>query len=353
MNTLGSDGQAPGAAGPLSGLRVIEMDALGPVPHAAMILADAGAAVVRVVRSGGPPDTGTHPLLRGRRTVALNLKSEDGREAVLALLEESDVLLEGFRPGVMERLGLGPADCAARNPGLIYGRMTGWGQTGPLADRAGHDINYISLTGALHAIGEAHRAPIVPLNLVGDYGGGSMLLLVGVLSALWERERTGQGQVVDAAMVDGVLSLQQLIWDLRSNGLWNEDRQSNQLDGGAPFYRTYPCSDGRWVAVGALEPQFYRLLIEGLGLAGEELPEQLDEASWPALAERIASVFATQPRDHWAETFADVDACVTPVLSYDEVRGHPHVAARAGLIEVDGVVQAAPVPRFSGYPTPR
>jgi alpha-methylacyl-CoA racemase len=351
MDSPDLDGMDTMPVGPLSGLRVVEMDALGPVPHAGMMLADAGAEVVRVVRAGAPPSSGTHPLLRGRRTVGLDLKSDEGRDAALSLIEQSDVLLEGFRPGVMERLGLGPTACVARNPRLVYGRMTGWGQAGPLAERAGHDINYISLTGALHAIGEARGAPVPPLNLVGDYGGGSMLLLVGVLSALWRRERSGRGQVVDAAMVDGALSLQQLMWDLRANGLWNDHRQSNQLDGGAPFYRTYECSDGRWVAVGALEPQFYRLLLEGLGLAGEALPPQLEESGWPVLRERFAAAFATRTRDQWAVTFADVDACVTPVLSYDEVPDHPHIAARAGMIEVDGVWQAGPVPRFADYPT--
>jgi len=342
-------------AGPLTGLRVVELAGLGPGPHAAMIFADLGADVVRVDRpSGGlqlgPADT-PDPTLRGRRRVAADLKDPAGRETVLRLVERADVLLEGYRPGVTERLGVGPADCHARNRRLVYGRMTGWGQDGPLAARAGHDINYISLTGVLHAIGRAGERPVPPLNLVGDYGGGSMLLVVGVLSALWEAQRSGQGQVVDAAMVDGASLLAQLVWGLRGQRLWSDEPDSNLLDGHAPFYDTYPCADGRYVAVGALEPQFYAALLAGLGLDPAELPDQQDRAGWPVLRARLGAVLATRTRDEWAAVFADTDACVTPVLAFGEVAAHPHLAARATIVEPDGVAQAAPAPRFSRTPT--
>jgi alpha-methylacyl-CoA racemase len=339
------------ALGPLAGLKVVELAGIGPGPHAAMVLADLGAEVVRVDRpSGGlrigDPDA-PDPTLRGRRRVAADLKDPAGRETVLRLVEHADVLMEGYRPGVTERLGVGPADCHARNPRLVYGRMTGWGQDGPMADRAGHDINYISLTGALHAIGRAGERPVPPLNLVGDFGGGSMLLVVGVLAALWEAQRSGQGQVVDAAMVDGSSLLVQMMWGLRGQGLWADTRESNLLDGHAPFYDTYTCSDGRHVAVGAIEGRFYAALLAGLGLDDEELPGQHDPAGWPVLRSRFAEVFATRTRDEWAEVFAGTDACVTPVLSFAEVPSHPHLAARGTIVERDGVPQAAPAPRFS------
>jgi alpha-methylacyl-CoA racemase len=337
-------------AGPLAGLKVVELGSIGPGPHAAMILADLGADVVRVERpSGGLEPAVRDFTLRGRRSVAADLKSEQGKETVLRLAEKADVLLEGLRPGVTERLGVGPADCAARNPRLVYARMTGWGQDGPMAQRAGHDINYISLTGALHAIGPSDK-PVPPLNLVGDYGGGSMLLVIGILAALTERQGSGQGQVVDAAMVDGTSLLTQLFWSLRSAGAWTEDRAANLLDGGAPFYRTYRCADDRFVAVGALEPRFYAELLRGLGLDSEDLPAQLDRSGWPTLRERFTSVFASKPRDEWAAMFADVDACVTPVLTFSEAPDHPHLAARNTLLKVDGVIQAAPAPRFSRTP---
>jgi len=257
------------------------------------------------------------------------------------------VLVEGFRPGVAERLGLGPEACASRNQRLIYARMTGWGQSGSLALRAGHDINYISLTGVLHAIGRAGEPPVPPLNLVGDFGGGSMFLLLGILSALWERESSGRGQVVDAAMVDGSSLLSQIIWAMRANGSWSDVRASNLLDGGTPFYDTYACSDGRYVAVGALEPQFYALLLEGLGVNGENLPDQLDRRSWPTLRARFTEVFSTRTRDEWAEHFAGVDACVTPVLTFGEAVTHPHLQSRGTFVDVAGVQQPAPAPRFS------
>jgi alpha-methylacyl-CoA racemase len=317
-----------------------------------MILADLGADVARVERPSGGLRLGadnTDQLLRGRRSVAADLKSPAGRETVLRLAERADVLLEGLRPGVTERLGVGPDDCQARNPRLIYGRMTGWGQTGPMAARAGHDINYISLTGVLGALGPAER-PIAPINLVGDFGGGSMLLVIGVLAALVERERSGRGQVVDAAMVDGASLLAQMVWSLRGIGLWADERGANLLDGGAPFYDTYRCADGKFVAVGALEPQFYAQLVAGLGLDPADLPAQQDRAGWTTLRERFAQVFASKPRDEWAALFADTDACVTPVLAFGEVTSHPHMRARGTITELNGVEQAAPAPRFSRTP---
>ncbi|MDQ3761091.1 MAG: CoA transferase [Actinomycetota bacterium] len=339
--------------GPLTGLRVIELAGIGPGPHAAMLLADLGADAVRVER---PPDRKTvlqlapsadDQMLRGRRSVTLDLKDPSDRETVLRLAERADVLIESFRPGVTERLGIGPADCHARNPRLVYARMTGWGQDGPLADRAGHDINYIALSGVLHAVGNAGGKPVPPLNLVGDFGGGSMFLVTGVLAALWERERSGTGQVVDAAMVDGVSVLAQMFWSLHACGLWSDQRGSNLLDSGAPFYDTYACSDGRYVAVGALEPQFYATLLEGLGLTEADLPGQLDSAGWPVLRQRFTDAFASRSRDEWMAVFEGTDACVTPVLSFAEVPTHPHIAARGTVITLNEVPQAAPAPRFS------
>jgi alpha-methylacyl-CoA racemase len=340
-------------AGPLSGLRVVELAGLGPAPHAAMVLADLGADVVRVERPASPraasPRT-RDQMLRGRRTVAADLKDAADRDGVLALADHADVLLEGFRPGVAERLGVGPQDCLARNPRLVYGRMTGWGQDGPLAPRAGHDINYLSLTGALHAIGRPGEPPVPPLNLVGDFGGGSMFLVTGVLAALWERTRSGRGQVVDAAMTDGISVLLQMTWSFRGMGVWSDERGANLLDGGAPFYDTYECADGRFVAVGAIEPQFYAALLAGLGLTVAGLPSRDDRAAWPELRRRLAAAFASRPRDAWAEVFAATDACVTPVLRFDEVAAHPHNAHRRTITDLDGVPQPAPAPRFSRTP---
>nr|WP_255426250.1 CaiB/BaiF CoA-transferase family protein [Pseudonocardia sp. C8] len=334
-------------------MKVIELAGIGPGPHAAMILGDLGADVVRVDRPGGlrlgsgdVPD----PTTRGRRTVTADLKDPAGRETVLRLVERADVLLEGYRPGVTERLGVGPDDCHARNPRLVYGRMTGWGQDGPLAARAGHDINYISLTGALHAIGRSGERPVPPLNLVGDFGGGSMLLVVGVLAALWEARSSGEGQVVDAAMVDGVSMLNQMFWGFLAQGAWTDERGANLLDGHAPFYDTYACADGRYVAVGALEPQFYAQLIAGLGLTEDELGPQYDRDGWPAMRARFTEVFASKPRDEWAEIFAGTDACTTPVLSFAEARENAHLAARNTVVTSEGVPQAAPAPRFSRTP---
>lgn len=340
-------------AGPLAGLRVVELAGLGPCPHAAMVLSDLGADVVRVDREAGRFDLAapeTDVLLRGRRSVFADLKSPEGLELVLGLAERADVLLEGFRPGVTERLGLGPDQCLARNPRLVYGRITGWGQDGPMAPRAGHDLNYLGLTGVLAAIGRADGTPVPPLNLVADFGGGSMLLLVGVLAALNERERSGAGQVVDAAMVDGVAMLSQMIWSFRSMGVWQDRRQSNLLDGGAPFYDTYVCKDGKHVAVGALEPQFYAAFLTGLGLDATDLPPQLDPTGWPALRAAFTAALVSRTRDEWTALFDGVDACVTPVVELGEALVEPHLAARGTYVTVDGVQQAAAAPRFSRTP---
>ncbi|MBW0113880.1 CaiB/BaiF CoA transferase family protein [Pseudonocardia abyssalis] len=340
------------STGPLTGMRVIELGGIGPVPHAAMVLGDLGADVVRIQRPGGfrLSDPTRDHLLRSRQNHVLDLKDPAGRDQVVALAEHADIALEGFRPGVAERLGLGPDDLAARNPGLVYGRMTGWGQTGPLADAVGHDINYIALNGTLHAMGPHDGPPAAPLNLAADFGGGSMLLVTGVLAALWERERSGRGQVVDAAMVDGSALLMQAIWAWRGTGGWSDERGANLLDGGAPFYRTYRCGDDRFVAVGAIEPPFYADLLKGLGLTGEDLPDQDDRAGWPALAARFCAEFATRPRDDWADVFAGLDACVTPVLSFAEAVDHPHAVARGAFAHLDGIDQPSPAPRFSRSP---
>ncbi|WP_331755666.1 CaiB/BaiF CoA-transferase family protein [Streptomyces sp. NBC_01643] len=341
--------------GPLNGLRVLELAGIGPGPHAAMILGDLGAEVIRVERPSDGlkilPDDAPDWLLRGRLSVAADLKTSGDLAAVMKLMDKSDVLIEGFRPGVTERLGIGPDECLTRNPRLVYARMTGWGQTGPLSQHAGHDINYIALTGILNAIRSEGGKPVPPLNLVGDFGGGSLYLVVGILAALRERDRSGAGQVIDAAIVDGTCSLAQMIWSFRAQGVWSDQPSSNLLDSGAPFYDTYQCADGRYVAVGALEPQFYAQLLAGLGLNGHDLPQQMDQQSWPILREYFAKTFATRARDEWEEIFNGTDACVTPVLSFSEASSHPHLIARATLIDMNGVVQAAPTPRFSRTPT--
>jgi alpha-methylacyl-CoA racemase len=339
--------------GPLAGLRVVELGGIGPGPHAAMVLADLGADVVRVERPVGGLQVGAADrdlVLRNRRSVAADVKTPEGLADVLALVERADVLLEVFRPGVAERLGLGPEECLRRRPELVYARMTGWGQDGPWAPHAGHDLNYLGLTGTLHALGRAGGPPAFPTNLVADYGGGSMLVLVGILAALHERARSGRGQVVDAAMVDGVSLLSQPLWSLRAQGWWSDERGTNLLDGGAPFYDVYGCADGRYVAVGALEPQFYAALLDGLGLAGAGLPDQADRGGWPRLRQVFTEVFARRTRDDWTAVFEGTDACVTPVLEPAEAPHHPHLAARGTLVDVDGVVQAAPAPRFSRTP---
>lgn len=339
-------------AGPLHGLRVVELAGLGPAPHAAMVLGDLGADVVRVERPSAFAvlPGATDPQLRSRRSVAADLKSAEGLELVLRLVERADVLVEGFRPGVTEKLGLGPEDCWARNPGLVYGRITGWGQDGPMAPRAGHDLNYLGLTGTLDAIGRPGERPVPPLNLVADFGGGSMLLLVGVLAALHERQTSGRGQVVDAAMVDGVALLSAMTWAMRGQGMWGGGRGQNLLDGGAPFYDTYACAGGGHVAVGPLEPQFYAAMLAGLGLADADLPEQLDVAGWPVLRAAFEAAFLTRTRDEWVEVFAGTDACVTPVVTMAEAPAQEHLAARGTLLTVDDLVQPAPAPRFSRTP---
>lgn len=337
--------------GPLSGVRVVELAGIGPGPFAAMVLADLGAEVVRVDR-GSEVGRGGLPLTdfsnRGKRSIAVDLKSDQGRELVLRLIERSDVLIEGFRPGVTERLGLGPDACLARNPRLVYGRMTGWGQEGALAQSAGHDIGYIAITGVLHAIGRAGGPPQVPMNLLGDFAGGSLYLVVGVLSALLEARAGGPGQVVDAAIVDGAAHLSTFIHSFLAAGMWQDQRGVNMLDTGAPWYDVYETADGRHVAVGAIEPQFYAEFLARLGLAGEEgLPGQHDQARWPELRERIAAAFKARTRDEWAEIFLPGDACVAPVLSLREAAEHPYNTERGVFIEPGGHPQPAPAPRFS------
>ncbi|GED99389.1 CaiB/BaiF CoA transferase family protein [Gordonia crocea] len=338
-----------GRPGPLSSVRVIEFAGIGPGPHAAMLLADLGADVIRVQRPGELPKEGRNAdaLLRGRRVVEANLKNPADRETILNLVAKADAIIEGFRPGVMERLGFGPEDLAAVNPGLVYGRMTGWGQDGPRAELAGHDMNYISLTGMLHAIGRADEKPTPPLNLVGDFGGGSMFLVIGILSALVERSVSGKGQVIDAAMVDGASVLGQMMWAFRGTGLWQDRRGANLLDTGAPFYEVYETSDGKWMAVGSIEPQFYAELLKGLGLEGEDLPHQLDMGRWGELKDKFTEVFKTKTRDEWAAVFDGTDACVSPILDFLEAPQDPHLAARGTLVEIDGVMQAQVAPRFS------
>lgn len=341
------------SAGPLAGLRVLELAGIGPGPHAAMILSDLGADVVRVDRPAmgfDPTNGAADHLLRGRRSIALDLKDPDQHAQLMTLMATADVVIDVYRPGVAERLGIGPADCHAVNPRLIYARMTGWGQDGPLAKTAGHDINYIALTGALHAIGRPGERPVPPLNLVGDFGGGSMLVLVGILAALWERTRSGRGQVVDAAMIDGVTLLSQMFWAFRGVGAWTDERGVNLLDGGAPYYDTYECSDGRHLAVGALESRFWAVLLAGLEIDQEHFPDRDDPANWPAIRKRLTTVFAEKTRDEWAAIFAGTDACVSPVLAFGEASAHPHVAARNTVIDIAGVPQAAPAPRFSRTP---
>ncbi|MBF6464697.1 CoA transferase [Nocardia beijingensis] len=342
--------------GPLAGIKVIELAGIGPGPHAALLLADLGADVVRVQRAGQLPGGFDRPQLRGRTIVEANLKDPADIEKVLSLIEKADVLIEGFRPGVTERMGLGPDDALARNPRLVYGRMTGWGQAGPLADRAGHDINYISITGVLHAIGRKGERPVPPLNMVGDFGGGSMFLVFGILAALVERQQSGKGQVIDAAMVDGALALSHMIWGMRGVGAWSDERGVNLLDTGMAFYDTYETSDGKYMAVGAIEPQFYAQLLAGLEIDADGLPFQLDPAGQETLKKLFAERFRTKTRDEWAEIFAGTDACVSPVLTFDEATRNEHIAARGSLLKLDDITQHAPAPRFSrtpnGIPTP-
>ena len=342
-------------SGPLDGLRIIELAGLGPAPFAGMMLADAGADIVRIdrfERATYPPHSEAHVDLmnRGRRSVAVDLKNPGGVGLVLRLVEVADGLMEGFRPGVAERLGLGPDVCLARNPRLVFGRMTGWGQDGPLAQAAGHDIDYIALSGALEPIGRAGQAPLPPLNLVGDFGGGGMLLAFGMVAAILSARQTGAGQVVDAAMVDGAASLMTMTTTLRAAGMWDGPRGTNLLDTGAHFYEVYETSDGGFIGVGAIEPQFYAELIRLLGLEGEDLPPQMDRDAWPGMKERFARIFAGRTRADWEAVFDGTDACATPVLSPAEAPDHPHNRFRQTFTEVAGVVQPAPAPRFLGTP---
>jgi alpha-methylacyl-CoA racemase len=339
--------------GPLAGLHVIELASIGPGPLCAMLLADLGADVVRIDRvepSGlGVPMAPRFDVAgRGRRSLALDLKRDAGRDAALRLIDRADVLIEGWRPGVAERLGLGPETCAARNPGLVYGRMTGYGQTGPLAKSAGHDINYLALIGALHAIGPAQGKPVPPLNLVADYGGGALYLAFGLMAALFERQRSGRGQVVDAAMVDGASSLMSIFHGLQAAGQWDDRaRSANLLDGGAPFYDTYATSDGRHVALGALEPKFFAELAQRIGLPERFVKRQYDRRLWPEMRAAIAAILATRTRDEWGALLEGSDACLAPVLSLTEAPRHPHARARAAFVDVGGVTQPAAAPRFS------
>ncbi len=338
--------------GPLAGVKLIEVAGIGPGPMAAMMLGDMGAEVIRIdrVRSSGREPLAADPRYmvhgRSRRSIAVDLQKPAGAEIVLRLAETADGLMEPFRPGVAERLGIGPDTCLARNSKLVYGRMTGWGQEGPLAKAAGHDINYIALTGVLHAIGTPER-PIPPLNLVGDYGGGGMLLAFGMACALFETARSGRGQVVDAAMVDGAALLFGSLFGMHEAGQWQDRRGANMLDGGAHFYGVYPTADGKFVSIGAIEPQFYRLLLEKTGLADAVLPDQMDRPAWPGLRERLAAVFRTKTRDEWCRIMEGTDICFAPVLSIAEAPEHPHARARGAYINVAGARQAAPAPRFS------
>jgi alpha-methylacyl-CoA racemase len=338
--------------GPLEGLQVVELASIGPGPFAAMLLADLGASVVRIDRTepsglGLPMPARFDVAGRGRRSVALDIKRPAGRDAALRLIDRADVLIEGWRPGVAERLGLGPDECLARNPGLVYGRMTGFGQQGPLAAAAGHDLNYIALTGALHAIGPAGQ-PLPPLNLVGDYGGGALYLAFGLMAALFERQRSGRGQVVDAAMVDGASSLMSLFHGLAAGGQWDPARRAaNLLDGGAPFYATYETADGRFVAIGALEPKFFAELARRIGLDESFVKRQYDRRCWPEMRESITRIISGRARDDWCALLEGSDACFAPVLTLAEAADHPHARARAAFIDIDGVRQPAPAPRFS------
>ncbi len=332
--------------GPLTGIKIIELAGIGPGPFCGMMLSDMGAEVIRVDRAGSRA-RGQDVLARGRKSIAVDLKSEAGREVVLKLCESADAIFEGFRPGVTERLGLGPDDCRARNKRLVYGRMTGWGQDGPMAQAAGHDINYIALTGALHAIGPKDGKPVPPLNLVGDFGGGGMLLAYGLVCALLEASRSGEGQVVDAAMVDGAAALMAMFFTMKAGGMFQESRASNMLDGGAHFYGTYETKDAKHIALGSIEPQFYALLIEKAGLDAEEFSAQMDQSRWPEYQEKLTSVFKTKTRDEWTAIMEGSDVCFAPVLALSEVAEHPHNKARGTFQELDGLTQPAPAPRFS------
>ncbi|MFZ4380383.1 MAG: CaiB/BaiF CoA transferase family protein [Sandarakinorhabdus sp.] len=334
-------------AGPLQGIRVIELAGIGPGPFAGMMLADHGAEVIRVDRPGARIDA-RDPLLRGRRVIGVDLKSVEGKALVLDLVKGADALFEGFRPGVTERLGLGPAECHAVNPALVYGRMTGWGQFGPYAHAAGHDINYIALAGALHGYGRAGDKPTPPINMVGDFGGGGMMLAFGMVAALLHAKTTGQGQVIDCAMTDGAAALMAMIWGFRANGIWKDERGVNLLDTGAHMYDTYACADGKYISIGSLEPQFYALLLEKTGLQDDpDFATAMNSARWPQLKDRLTALFATRTRDEWCDIMEMTDICFAPVLSMAEAPHHPHNVARQTFVEADGVMQPAPAPRYS------
>jgi alpha-methylacyl-CoA racemase len=334
--------------GPLAGIKVVEMAGIGPGPFGTMLLGDLGAQIIRVERKGAG---GTGPASdRNRVAISVDLKTDAGRDAVLDLIASADILVEGFRPGVMEKLGLGPDVCLARNPGLVYGRMTGWGQEGPLAPRAGHDIDYIAIAGVLGHVGREGEPPTPPINLVGDFGGGGMFFVVGVLAALHERSVSGRGQVVDVAMVDGAALLMSMIRDFQAMGAWTDERGTNVLDSGAPYYDVYETSDGQYMAVGAIEAQFYAALLDGLGLDAASLPDQNDRAGWPQLRETFTTAFRSRTRDEWNKIFENTDACVSPVITMTEATSHPHNVARNSFVEVDGMMQVAPGPRFSRTP---
>jgi alpha-methylacyl-CoA racemase len=344
-------------SGPLTGIRVVEIGGIGPGPFCAMLLADLGADVLRVDRVvggglvGPSEDHATELLNRGRRSIAVDLKHPEGPEVVLRLVEQADALMEGFRPGVAERLGIGPHDCLARNPRLVYGRMTGYGQDGPMAQAVGHDLNYIAQSGALSMIGRRDQPPTPPLSLIGDFGGGGMVLALGIAAALVERERSGAGQVIDAAMVEGAALLATPFYGYVQTGAWSTERGTNIVDSGAPFYDVYETADGRWLSVAAMEPRFYAALLELLGLDADELPDQHDHDSWPAMKERFAAVIATRTRDDWCAAAEGVEACVAPVLGVEEVEDDPHLAARNAFVRHNGLLQPAPAPRFSRTPT--
>ncbi|MFT3814880.1 MAG: CaiB/BaiF CoA-transferase family protein [Acidovorax sp.] len=350
---------APARSGPLAGVKVVEIAGIGPGPLAAMFLADLGATVIRVDRKepsglGAPRPVQFDLGLRNRKSIRVDLKDTAALELVMELVGQADALIEGFRPGVMERLGLGPDVCLKANPRLVYGRVTGWGQDGPLAQVAGHDLNYISITGALNAMGRAGQAPTPPLNVLGDYAGGSLYLAFGLLAAILEARGSGQGQVVDAAMVDGVASIMTVIMGMHAAGMQTKERGSNLLDTGAPFYEVYECADGRYVSVAPIEGKFYRLLLEQLGLQDHPmLQKQMDKARWPEAKQVLAAKFKERTRDEWARQLGHLDACVAPVLDFDEAPHHPHIRARGTLTEIDGVVHPAPGPRFSRTPAAR
>jgi alpha-methylacyl-CoA racemase len=345
--------------GPLEGIRIVELAGIGPGPFCAMLLSDMGAEVIRVDRAAivgqdtdrDGNDARYNLLSRGRRNIAVDLKNPAAVDAILRLIDQADALLEGFRPGVMERLGLGPDLCLARNPKLVYGRMTGWGQDGPIAHIAGHDINYIALSGVLHTIGEAGGPPVPPLNLVGDFGGGALYLAMGVLAGIISARSTGRGQVIDCSMVEGSASLMMMMYGALASGAWKEERGANRTDGGAHYYHVYETRDGEHVAIGAIEPQFYALLLKHTGLEGEDLPPQTDRAEWPGMQERLTRIFKTKTRAEWVEIMQETDICFAPVLRMSEALKHPHNVHRESFVEIEGIPQPGPAPRFLGTPT--